>query len=198
MTDKRDKIFEAAITLFAADGFWKTSTARIAKEAGVANGTLFNCFGSKDVLIDEIYAGLKGELFAAISTDMPMVSDLEVRLFHVWSAVVTWALEHDVRWRLMEQLRASELVSSEVRSTVAEGFQPFHQMIEQGLADKDLAPLPVQYHIEVLTGQVMALVTYLSADLETGPKSGPKTGQDRTAMIAAGFECYWDGVCFKG
>jgi AcrR family transcriptional regulator len=198
MTDKRTKILEAAITLFAADGFWKTSTARIAKEAGVANGTLFNCFENKEKLIDAVYAGLKGELLAVISRGMPAGSDqggdpgadLETRLFHVWSGVVTWALDNPLRWRLMDQLRVSELVSSETRSAVAEDFKSFHQMIEQGLTDRDLAPLPIDYHMEILIGQVMALISYLQT--EDGAK------QNRTAIIASGFECYWDGVCFKG
>ncbi|MCW5843897.1 MAG: helix-turn-helix transcriptional regulator [Caldilinea sp.] len=44
MSDKKQQLLEASIDLFAREGFWNTSTASIAKHAGVATGTLFNYF----------------------------------------------------------------------------------------------------------------------------------------------------------
>ena len=41
MTDKRRQILDAALALCAEDGLQGAATARIAKAAGVANGTLF-------------------------------------------------------------------------------------------------------------------------------------------------------------
>ena len=38
---KKQALLEAATELFAKDGFWQTTTASIAQEAGVATGTLF-------------------------------------------------------------------------------------------------------------------------------------------------------------
>lgn len=45
---KKDQILEAASKLFAERGFSRTSTAMLAREAGVAEGTLFRHFKSKD------------------------------------------------------------------------------------------------------------------------------------------------------
>ena len=53
-TDKRDKILQAALELFAEQGFRGTSTAQIAKHAGVATGTLFHHFESKEALYLEL------------------------------------------------------------------------------------------------------------------------------------------------
>ena len=49
---KKQALLEAAIELFAKDGFWQTTTASIAQEAGVATGTLFTYFPTKNDLID--------------------------------------------------------------------------------------------------------------------------------------------------
>jgi AcrR family transcriptional regulator len=51
MTDKQRKILEASIDLFSEKGFANTSTSEIAKKAGVAEGTIFKHFGSKDNLL---------------------------------------------------------------------------------------------------------------------------------------------------
>lgn len=47
MTDKRQAILETALRLFVDQGFHGTSTASIAKQAGVATGTLFHHFPTK-------------------------------------------------------------------------------------------------------------------------------------------------------
>lgn len=52
MTEKQRRIVQAAVKLFASKGFHASSTAEIAKEAGVAEGTIFRHYKSKkDILI---------------------------------------------------------------------------------------------------------------------------------------------------
>lgn len=51
MTEKQQKIVETAIQMFAEKGFASTSTSEIAKAAGVAEGTIFRHFGSKENLL---------------------------------------------------------------------------------------------------------------------------------------------------
>lgn len=50
-TDKQQKIVEAAIKIFAEKGYTATSTNEIAKAAGVAEGTIFRHFGTKENLL---------------------------------------------------------------------------------------------------------------------------------------------------
>jgi len=49
--DKEKAILEAAVAVFAERGFWNTPTSLISKTAGVADGTLFTYFATKDDLI---------------------------------------------------------------------------------------------------------------------------------------------------
>ncbi|WP_134702951.1 TetR/AcrR family transcriptional regulator [Ammoniphilus sp. YIM 78166] len=52
LTDKQRRIMEASIKLFSEKGFHAASTSEIAKEAGVAEGTIFRHFKTKkDILI---------------------------------------------------------------------------------------------------------------------------------------------------
>lgn len=50
-TDKQQKIAETAVKMFAEKGYANTSTSEIAKEAGVAEGTIFRHYGTKDNLL---------------------------------------------------------------------------------------------------------------------------------------------------
>lgn len=74
LTNKKKDIAYAAIRVFAEKGFSNTSTAEIAKKAGVAEATIFKHFGSKENLlltlmipyIKELLPGMVDEVFAEI------------------------------------------------------------------------------------------------------------------------------------
>ena len=73
--NKRDLLIEAAIELFGEFGFWNTSTASVAKKAGVATGTLFNHFKTKDELIDEVMVYLKREMINEAKRGLDIEAD---------------------------------------------------------------------------------------------------------------------------
>lgn len=52
--EKRQLIMEVALRLFAKEGFHSTSVAKIAKEAGISKGLLYNYFKSKEELFMQI------------------------------------------------------------------------------------------------------------------------------------------------
>lgn len=65
MNPKHAAIIEAAVALIDREGI-AVPTARVAAEAKVSNGTLFNYFSTKQDLIDGVYLALKQELLAAL------------------------------------------------------------------------------------------------------------------------------------
>ena len=53
--ETRDRILEAAMSLFADMGFHATTTDAVAAEAGVAVGTIYNYFRSKEEILSYIF-----------------------------------------------------------------------------------------------------------------------------------------------
>lgn len=53
--DKRERILDAAELIFAKHGFFAARVAEIAKEAGVADGTIYLYFKSKDDLLISLF-----------------------------------------------------------------------------------------------------------------------------------------------
>lgn len=54
MTEKQEKILQAALILFANEGYNATSTNKVAKAAGVSEGLIFRHFGNKEGLLQAI------------------------------------------------------------------------------------------------------------------------------------------------
>jgi AcrR family transcriptional regulator len=74
--DKRRNILDAAITVFARQGFHSTRVSDIADEAGVAYGLVYHYFDSKDEVLNELFTERWSLLLTAIeeadaSTESP-------------------------------------------------------------------------------------------------------------------------------
>jgi TetR/AcrR family transcriptional regulator, fatty acid metabolism regulator protein len=65
-TDKRRQILDAAVRVFARQGFHSTRVSDIADEAGVAYGLVYHYFSSKDEVLNELFSERWSLLLAAI------------------------------------------------------------------------------------------------------------------------------------
>lgn len=83
--DKRTAIMETALKLFTERGFQGTSTAQISKEAGVATGTFFNYFPTKEDLINSLYFEVKGRLNSSMEKEIESESTFQERVRRLWS-----------------------------------------------------------------------------------------------------------------
>jgi len=54
-SDKHERILDAAVKVFAQKGFFQSKVSEIAKEAGVADGTIYLYFKNKDDLLISIF-----------------------------------------------------------------------------------------------------------------------------------------------
>src|SRR5205814_9355569 len=64
--DKRRQILDAAIRVFARQGFHSTRVSDIADEAGVAYGLVYHYFSSKDQVLNELFSERWSLLLSAI------------------------------------------------------------------------------------------------------------------------------------
>jgi len=55
VADKREAILRAGVSVFAAKGFFNSKVADIAREAGIADGTVYLYFKSKDEILHSIF-----------------------------------------------------------------------------------------------------------------------------------------------
>ena len=78
--DKRDAILRAATKVFAQNGFFQSQVADVARVAGVAAGTVYLYFRSKDDLLVSIFERTMREVIAEGRTALEGVADPAERL----------------------------------------------------------------------------------------------------------------------
>ncbi len=105
--DKRDEIVRAALELIAEHGFHGAPMAMIAARAGVAAGTIYRYFESKEVLIHETYNSLEKEIMTAIMAGCPEVRPIRERFLHICQQLVNYFLRSPMEFSFVEQFHNS-------------------------------------------------------------------------------------------
>ncbi|MDZ7261211.1 MAG: TetR family transcriptional regulator [candidate division KSB1 bacterium] len=68
--DKRQKIIQAAIKVFAKNGFYNSKISEIAKEAEVADGTIYLYFKNKDDILLSLFEEEMGKIIETIKEEI--------------------------------------------------------------------------------------------------------------------------------
>lgn len=104
---KRQSLLNAALELFAEQGLNRASTAQIAKRAGVASGTLFFHFNSKEELIHAVFEDVRAKIEGALVYDMDPRLPIRDQIVFTLSNLLRCFLEHPDQFRFMEQFHFS-------------------------------------------------------------------------------------------
>ena len=78
--DKRDRILKAAVKVFAKSGFHATRVSEVAKAAGVADGTIYLYFKSKEELLFSLFEDRVNKLVSFMREELPKKPDAPARL----------------------------------------------------------------------------------------------------------------------
>lgn len=145
--DKRTRILDAAIRVFAEHGYHEARVGDIAEDAGVAHGLLYHYFASKDDVLRTIFVENWGQLIARFraveGADEPASEKLEgiaKILLRTWRndpALVTVmvrevARSHQLQDRVDEVREAFAIVQRIVEEGQAEGV--FRRDVDARLA----------------------------------------------------------------
>src|ERR1700683_2769614 len=78
--DKRERILHAAVRVFAKKGFHATRVSEVAKAAGVADGTIYLYFESKEQLLVSLFEHRVDRLLEYLERELPAAPSASQRL----------------------------------------------------------------------------------------------------------------------
>jgi AcrR family transcriptional regulator len=180
--DKRNAILAAAIAVIAEQGVG-APTAKIAQLAGVAEGTLFTYFTTKDELLNQLYLDLKTELREAMSTGYPKDEILKNRVRHTWQAYVNWGVRSPQKRKALAQLGVSERISEETKAAGMRAYADINAMIEESIGDGALRNIPPAFVSAILSSLAQTTMEFIARD----PRQTKR-------YIDSGFEAFWNAI----
>lgn len=149
--EKYDAILRAAISVFARNGFFNSKVADVAKEAGVADGTVYLYFKNKDHVLVSIFESIMDEAIAEGREAIAPIDDpreklrriAELHLSRMGSdrdLAVVFQVELRSSMKFMEQFSATRVSDylELIRAAISEGQRrgAFRKNVDANVASK--------------------------------------------------------------
>ena len=148
--DRRNAILSAATRVIAAEGLG-AATAAIAKDAGVSNGSLFAYFGTKAVLLNELYVALKTEMGAVAVAGLPVESSVREQVLHMWNQWLRWATSFPEKRRALAQLQVADDITADSHQAVSSAFSGIADLLERSRANGPMRDAPLGFVLTLTT-----------------------------------------------
>lgn len=183
--DKKTAIMETALKLFTERGFHGTSTAQISKDAGVATGTLFNYFPTKEDLINSLYFEVKGELSRSMGKGIETESTFQDQLRKLWSNLINWGVDNQEEFLFVGQFCSSPYITKFTRDEVMKEYVFLHKLVDEGINAGEIRDFSADLIIAMFYQGSRTVVNFiLDSD----------SSLDENKIIEDGFQIIWRGL----
>jgi len=140
--DKRRSILDAAVRVFARQGFHACRVADIADEAGVAYGLVYHYFGSKDEILDTLFL----ERWEIMLETIRHVDAQQIPAREKLTAIASFIVDsyrHDpdlMKVIIVEVTRAANSFGQTHLAQIREAFTLISEIVTKAQADNEFKP----------------------------------------------------------
>lgn len=139
--EKRARILDSTSKIMMEQGIAAVSLSKIAKDAGIASGTVYTYFKDKDDLLRGVYYDRKKRVAEAINS-IDLNGDPVEQLTHFMDLVYDYGQNHLEDMLLIREFNQSPLLSQlniDVKVAYA-GFEPLLALSKKGIQEQKFVP----------------------------------------------------------
>lgn len=154
----RQKLLRAALELFTGEGFLASTTPVIAQRAGVAEGTIYRHFSSKEHLLNEVFRGTQRWATGVVKeVDGERALKARERLGRIARRFVETAERDPAGARMLFRRRDEQYLDPPSRDAAREFREAVQQVVASGKADGMVRAGPA----ELWTSIWLAIVAFI-------------------------------------
>jgi AcrR family transcriptional regulator len=182
--DKRQAILDAALGLFAEQGFHGTSVPEIARAAGVAAGTIYRYFESKDAVVNVLYRHWRGAVQTFVLEDFPFTGSAREQFGAYWRRLFDFALEHPTAIAFLDFHHHAPYLDAQSNQVEQMGRLTLRPFIEHAQKAGVLKRVPPEVVMAIAVGALIGLVkSAREGNLELTPE-----------LVRSAEEVCWSGI----
>lgn len=154
--------------LITEHGFHATPMSMIAKQAGVAAGTIYNYFPSKEVLINLLYGELRQKMELALISNESGSGNIRERFFLLYRNLFQYFTQNPEEFKFLEQYANSPLIllNQNTAKDARHFNQPVIDFLEGGIELGVLRNMDIRLMTAVVYGHVVSIAKlHLSGQL---------------------------------
>jgi AcrR family transcriptional regulator len=155
---KIEQIFESTLKLVLERGFAGLKMADVAKEAGLATGTVYIYFKDKDDLINQLYLFLKRRKTIMFLKGIDQNEDFQTVIRKVWFAYFEVTQQNANESAFLEQYYRSPFLKSNVKEESQQLLKPIYDLLERGVKEGVIVSLHTELLLAQLVGPIHELI----------------------------------------
>lgn len=156
--NKQERILTAALELFALRGYQATAVPEIAKAAGVATGTIYRYFDTKDVLLNVLYQRWRGELNASMFSPLPQGSSAREVFGVIWRRLAGWFAGYPVQATFLDQHYHKPLLDEKSQEADRVFVQGLERFVEGAVASGEIRNMPPTLAVALVWGGALGML----------------------------------------
>lgn len=187
--DKRRLILDAAVRVFAREGYYTSRVGDIAEEAGVAHGLLYHYFPSKAEVLATIFRENWRQLLERFHQVEASPEPTPEQLLGVAKILLrTWRNDPDLVRVMVREVARSPHLQGQVEE-IREAFATIQRIVERGQANGELRPeLDARLAAWIFYGALEELLTgWVLGELPDGDEEVARAEQTIVDIVCGGL-----------
>lgn len=182
--NKKDIIFKSTVKLITQNGFDATPISMIAKDAGIAAGTIYIYFKDKHTLLNDLYLNLKEQLTGALVKGYNRSLPIRVALELIYKNYIRFMLENKEPFLFFQQFTNSPYIDKLTKEEGLRIYSPVLDVFERAKKDKVIKNIPnTVLHAQVFAPVAALIKQHFSGEFEFTPEN-----------IELTFQTCWDAI----
>lgn len=158
------------LRIIAEQGIQGTPMSQLAKEAGVATGTIYHHFRSKEEILNAIYLSKKQDFQQILEAHLQPEAPFEKQFEQLWLGFFRYYMEHPLVFRFGQQLAGTPILNAKTRREGESYYAQIFAFFERGITAGVFRPMNARLMTHLLHGSIDTLVA-LCLDGDFAPES---------------------------
>ncbi len=160
ITGKKKEILTSTLKLIKANGLHGTTVSMISKDAGVAAGTIYHYFSSKDDIILQLNCQIRNEMVGAMFNDAESKKDYRQRFFAGWINLCKYFISNPGSLIFIEQFNSSPYAKISSAKKLKGSVNRFHDFLQEGMDKGHLKKMEYKLIAAAVFGCITATAKY--------------------------------------
>ena len=153
--EKKKRIILTMLELVVEQGVHATPMSQVAKEAGVAVGTIYHYFKNKEQIIEEIYIMICQDFGVVMMANVPE-KNVKKQFEIMWLNLYNYFIGNPLAFKFIEFVGVPPIINSEIRSKSIPHFINIRDFFLNAILSKDLRDVHLRLIMQVSFGNVIS------------------------------------------
>ncbi|NCP84391.1 MAG: TetR/AcrR family transcriptional regulator [Bacteroidetes bacterium] len=176
--DKKEQVIETTLLLIASQSIQATPMSQIAKVSGVAIGTIYHHFKSKEDILKEIYLRIKQDFQEIIESQLSESKSTKENFDSIWLGLHAYYIINPLKFLFLQQVTNSPAIDEETKKKGEKHYQAVILFFEKGIQEGVF-----QFMSPVLMAELVHGIITTMVELELNSKLEEATKERESALV---------------